>query len=30
MADLACWDAFEREHPAIFSGMYQFWVQKGS
>src|SRR5262245_30540963 len=30
MTDLACWDAFEREHPATFSGMYQFWVQKGS
>jgi tetratricopeptide (TPR) repeat protein/SAM-dependent methyltransferase len=30
MTDLACWDAFEHEHPATFSGMYQFWVQKGS
>ena len=28
MTDLASWDAFEREHPATFSGMYQFWVQK--
>jgi SAM-dependent methyltransferase len=30
MSDLASWDAFEREHPATFSGMYQFWVQKRS
>jgi hypothetical protein len=30
MTDLACWDAFEHEHPVTFSGMYQFWVQKGS
>jgi SAM-dependent methyltransferase len=30
MTDLASWDAFEREHPATFSGMYQFWVQKAS
>jgi SAM-dependent methyltransferase len=28
MTDLASWDAFEREHPSTFSGMYQFWVQK--
>jgi tetratricopeptide (TPR) repeat protein/SAM-dependent methyltransferase len=28
MTDLASWDAFEREHPGTFSGMYQFWVQK--
>jgi tetratricopeptide (TPR) repeat protein len=28
MTDLACWDVFERENPATFSGMYQFWVQK--
>jgi tetratricopeptide (TPR) repeat protein len=28
MTDLACWDAFEREHPGSFAGMYQFWVQK--
>ena len=28
MTDLAAWDAFEREHPSTFSGMYQFWVQK--
>jgi tetratricopeptide (TPR) repeat protein/SAM-dependent methyltransferase len=28
MTDLACWHAFECEHPAAFSGMYQFWVQK--
>lgn len=26
--DLACWDEFERRHPLVFSGMYQFWVQK--
>jgi tetratricopeptide (TPR) repeat protein/SAM-dependent methyltransferase len=30
MIDLASWDAFEREHPATFCGMYQFWVQKNS
>ncbi len=28
MTDLVSWDAFEREHPSTFSGMYQFWVQK--
>jgi SAM-dependent methyltransferase len=28
MTDLAAWDAFERQHPGAFSGMYQFWVQK--
>jgi tetratricopeptide (TPR) repeat protein/SAM-dependent methyltransferase len=28
MTDLASWDAFEREHPEVFAGMYQFWVQK--
>ena len=28
MTDLASWDAFERQYPATFSGMYQFWVQK--
>ena len=28
MTDLAAWDAFEREHPGTFVGMYQFWVQK--
>ena len=28
MTDLASWDAFERQHPSTFSGMYQFWVQK--
>jgi SAM-dependent methyltransferase len=22
------WDLFEREHPDLFSGMYQFWCQK--
>jgi tetratricopeptide (TPR) repeat protein/2-polyprenyl-3-methyl-5-hydroxy-6-metoxy-1,4-benzoquinol methylase len=26
--DLARWDAFERAYPQVFSGMYQFWVQK--
>jgi tetratricopeptide (TPR) repeat protein/2-polyprenyl-3-methyl-5-hydroxy-6-metoxy-1,4-benzoquinol methylase len=26
--DLARWDAFERTYPQMFSGMYQFWVQK--
>jgi tetratricopeptide (TPR) repeat protein/SAM-dependent methyltransferase len=29
MTDLASWDVFEHEHPGTFSGMYQFWVQKG-
>jgi SAM-dependent methyltransferase len=28
MTDLAAWDAFERENPGTFSGMYQFWLQK--
>jgi trans-aconitate methyltransferase len=26
--DLGKWDAFERENPSLFVGMYQFWVQK--
>lgn len=26
--DLACWDAFEADHPGLFGGMYTFWVQK--
>lgn len=26
--DLACWEAFEVEHPGLFGGMYIFWVQK--
>jgi hypothetical protein len=30
MTDLASWHAFECEHPATFSGMYQLWVQKRS
>ncbi len=30
MADLASWDAFERENPSTFSGMYQFWLQRRS
>jgi SAM-dependent methyltransferase len=28
MLDLASWEAFEKENPATFVGMYQFWVQK--
>jgi tetratricopeptide (TPR) repeat protein/SAM-dependent methyltransferase len=28
--DLKCWDEFERRHPLVFSGMYQFWAQKKS
>jgi SAM-dependent methyltransferase len=28
MTDLASWQAFERENPDTFVGMYQFWVQK--
>ena len=27
--DLACWEAFERDHPGLFGGMYIFWVQAG-
>lgn len=27
-ADLGAWDAFEREHPDTFAGMYLFWVQR--
>jgi SAM-dependent methyltransferase len=27
--DLECWDAFERERPKTFAGMYQFWCQRG-
>ena len=26
--DLAAWDAFEREFPDTFAGMYLFWVRK--
>jgi len=26
--DLPNWDAFERDNPATFASMYQFWVQK--
>jgi SAM-dependent methyltransferase len=26
--DLACWEAFEADHPGLFGGMYIFWVQK--
>jgi len=26
--DLACWEAFEADHPGLFAGMYIFWVQK--
>jgi len=29
VTDLECWDAFEREHPKTFVGMYQFWCQRG-
>jgi tetratricopeptide (TPR) repeat protein/2-polyprenyl-3-methyl-5-hydroxy-6-metoxy-1,4-benzoquinol methylase len=28
--DLACWDAFEADHPGLFGSMYIFWVQKPS
>ena len=28
--DLACWEAFEADHPGLFGGMYVFWVQKPS
>jgi 2-polyprenyl-3-methyl-5-hydroxy-6-metoxy-1,4-benzoquinol methylase len=28
--DLACWEAFETDHPGLFGGMYIFWVQKPS
>ncbi|MGH6827780.1 MAG: hypothetical protein ACREFW_02575, partial [Rhizomicrobium sp.] len=28
--DLDHWDAFEKENPDSFSGMYIFWVQKGA
>jgi SAM-dependent methyltransferase len=28
MANLACWDVFERENPTTFASMYQFWVQQ--
>ena len=26
--NLACWEAFEADHPETFRGMYRFWVQK--
>tara|TARA_B110000240_G_C13058038_1_gene266288 strand:- start:75 stop:509 length:435 start_codon:yes stop_codon:yes gene_type:complete len=26
--DLDKWEAFEKENPLVFSGMYQFWCQK--
>ena len=26
--DLDRWDAYEREHPDVFAGMYMFWIQK--
>jgi 2-polyprenyl-3-methyl-5-hydroxy-6-metoxy-1,4-benzoquinol methylase len=26
--DLACWEAFEADHPGLFGGMYIFWIQK--
>ncbi|RMH22839.1 MAG: tetratricopeptide repeat protein [Gemmatimonadetes bacterium] len=28
MRSLEAWDAFEREHPDTFLGMYQFWLRK--
>ena len=28
MTDLSRWHIFETENPAIFVGMYQFWIQK--
>jgi len=28
MTDLAHWQTIEAEHPDLFAGMYQFWVQK--
>ena len=28
LSDLDRWDAFERENPQLFAGMYVFWVQK--
>ena len=28
--DLEKWDAFEKENPREFVGMYQFWCQKAS
>lgn len=28
LSDLDRWDAFERESPQMFAGMYVFWVQK--
>jgi SAM-dependent methyltransferase len=27
-ANLEAWDAFERDNPRTFSGMYQFWCQR--
>ena len=27
-SDLDRWDAYERDNPALFAGMYVFWVQK--
>lgn len=29
-SNLACWEAFEADHPGLFGGMYMFWVQKPS
>jgi hypothetical protein len=26
--NLANWQAFEEANPTLFSGMYQFWIQK--
>jgi SAM-dependent methyltransferase len=27
LADLACWERFEQDHPDTFAGMYVFWCQ---
>ena len=27
MVDLSHWQAFEQEHPALFAGMFQFYLQ---
>jgi SAM-dependent methyltransferase len=30
LTDLDHWHAFEMQHPHLFGGMYQFWVQKSA
>lgn len=30
LRDLACWEAFERDHPGTFAGMYVFWARDSS